>query len=155
LQNAPASSDIFSKTIQDYSDWMSIVIGTDGRVHTSEFQGATYLNKQGTSSLDTQIPGKYNTLNFRAIYSTTQTPITTYDMDSTAYHTIYNVFAILYIPTTSTTGATATPTQTIDTTQPTPTTPEFLPITIVPLALALLFVAVIIKQRKPKALLPL
>jgi len=155
LHDCPASSDIFTKKIQDCSQWMSIVIGTDGRVQASQFTGATYLNAQGTSSLDTQISGKYETLNFRAIYSTTQTPITTFDADMTTYNTTYNIFAILYIPSASTTGTTATPTQTIGTTQPTPTTPEFPTIAIIPIALALLFTAVLLKQKKPKTLLSL
>lgn len=144
LQNTPASSQVLTKQLKDYADWNAIAISTDGSVRTVAYQGSSYYSKQGTSSLDTQLSAVGN---FRAVYSSSQTPLTTF----TAGSTTYNIFAILYIPATSTTPL---PTQAIGTTQPTPTAPEFPVLSIVPVMLALLFVAVILKQKKPKTLLP-
>jgi hypothetical protein len=147
LQNTPASSQVLTKQLKDYADWNAIAISTDGSVRTVAYEGSSYYSKQGTSSLDTQLSGVGN---FRAVYSSSQTPITTF----TAGSTTYNIFAILYIPATSTASTTPLPTQAIGTTQPTPTAPEFPVLSIVPVMLALLFVAVILKQKKPKTLLP-
>jgi hypothetical protein len=145
LQNTPASSQVLTKQLKDYADWNAIAISTDGTVQTVTYKGSSYYNNQGTSSLDTQVSSVGS---FRAVYSSSQTPLTTFTSGSTTY----DVFAILYIPSTSTT---ATPTQAIGSTQPTPTTPEFPALAIVPIALALLFTAVVLKQKKPKTLLPL
>jgi hypothetical protein len=146
LQSLPASSPIFTTNLWNYSTLgSSIAISTDGTVQNVSIKGSTYYNTQGSSSLDATISGVACT--FRAVYSSSQTSLTTFTSGSTTY----SVFAILYIPSTTS----ATPTQTFATTQPTPTVPEFPAIAIVPLALALLFTAVFLKQKKPKTQLPL
>jgi len=138
LHSLPSSSQIFTKTLGNYEDWNAIAISSDGSVQTVSYQGSTYLNAPGTSKLDTQISG---VANFRAIYSSSQTPIASF----TNGNTTYNVFAILYLPSDA---ATINPTSP---TAPTPTTPEFPSIILLPLALAMLFVVVLIKRKSPNA----
>jgi hypothetical protein len=139
LQNAPASSQVLTKQLKNYEDYNAIAISTDGTVQTVGYEGATYYNTQGTSSLDTQVSGIGS---LRAVYTTNQTPLSTFTMGNTTY----NVFAIIYKPTTAT--STENPTSALT---PTPSVPEFSPIAIVPLGLVLLFAAVIVKQKKPQA----
>jgi hypothetical protein len=140
LQNAPASSNVFTKTLHNYGDYNAIAISTDGTVHTVAYEGSTYLNAQGTLSLDTQVSSVGD---FRAVYSSTQMPLTTFVLGDVTY----NVFAILYIPSRVSSSSTPAPTQPIGTTQPTPSVPEFPLIAIIPLA-AIAFSALIIAKNK-------
>jgi hypothetical protein len=142
LHSLPSSSQIFTKTLGNYEDWNAIAISTDGSVQTVSIQGSTYLNAPGTSKLDTQIS---NVANFRAIYSSSQTPIVSF----TNGNTTYNVFAILYLPTDA---ATIHPSSTnpTSTSSPVPTTPEFPSIILLPLALAMLFAVALIKRKSLK-----
>jgi len=143
LHSLPSSSQIFTKTFGNFEDWNAIAISTDGSVQTVTYQGSTYLNAPGTSKLDTEISG---VATFRAIYSSSQTPIVSF----TNGDTTYNVFAILYHPSDT---ATITPTNShpTGTSSPIPTTPEFPSIILLPLALAMLFVVVLIKRKSPNA----
>lgn len=140
LHSLPSSSQIFTKTLGNYGDWNAIAISTDGSVQTVSYQGSTYLNAQGTSKLDTQIS---NVANFRAIYSSSQTPIVSF----TNGNTTYNVFAILYLPSDA---ATINPTATSPQVTNAPTTPEFPSIILLPLALAMLFAVALIKRKSLK-----
>ena len=140
LHSLPSSSQIFTKTLGNYEDWNAIAISTDGSVQTVSTQGSTYLNAPGTSKLDTQIS---NVANFRAIYSTSQTPIVSF----TNGNTTYNIFAILYLPSDA---ATINPTATSPPVTNTPTTPEFPSIILLPLALAMLFAVALIKRKSLK-----
>jgi hypothetical protein len=142
LHSLPSSSQVFTKTLGDYEDWNAIAISSDGSVQTVTYQGSTYLNAPGTSKLDTQIP---NIAYFRAIYSSSQTPIVTF----TNGNTTYNVFAILYHPSDvpTITPIYQSPTST---SAPTPITPEFPSIILLPLALAMLFAVALIKRKSPK-----
>jgi hypothetical protein len=142
LHSLPSSSQIFTKTLGNYEDWPAIAISTDGSVQTVSYQGSTYLNAPGTSKLDTQIS---NVANFRAIYSSSQTPIVSF----TNGNTTYNIFAILYLPSDA---ATINPTSTnpTSTSSPVPTTPEFPSIILLPLALGILFAVALIKRKSPK-----
>jgi hypothetical protein len=139
LHSLPSSSKIFTKTLGNYEDYNSVAISTDGSVQTVSYQGSTYLNAPGTSKLDTQIS---NVANFRAIYSSSQTPIASF----TNGNTTYNIFAILYLPSDA---ATITPTST---SSPVPSTPEFSSIILLPLALTMLFAVVLIKRRTHRTL---
>jgi hypothetical protein len=142
LQNAPASSNVFTKQLRNYEDYNAIAISADGNVQTVTYEGSTYYNTQGTSSLDAQVSGFGL---FRVVYSSTQTPLTTFTPNLT-----YDVFAILYKPTVETLTPTTTPNTT-----PTPTVPEFPALTILPLALTLLLAAAMInKVAQKKAKLP-
>jgi hypothetical protein len=137
LQNAPASSNVLTKHLSNYGDYNAIAISTDGSVQTVAYQGSTYLNAQGTLSLDTQVSGVGN---FRAVYASTQTPLTTFVFNDVTY----SVFAIIYMPSRLGSSSTPVPTNAIGTTQPTPSVPEFSAIAIIPLAalaLAALFIA--------------
>jgi hypothetical protein len=142
LHSLPSSSQIFTKTLGNYEDWNAIAISTDGSVQTVTYQGSTYLNAPGTSKLDTQIS---NVANFRAIYSSSQTPIVYF----TNGNTTYNIFAIIYLPSDA---ASITPTVSnpTSTSSPVPTTPEFTSIILLPLALAMLFAVALIKRKTPK-----
>ena len=140
LHSLPSSSQIFTKTLGNYEDWNAIAISTDGSVQTVSYQGSTYLNAPGTSKLDTQIS---NVANFRAIYSSSQTPIVSF----TNGNTTYNVFAILYLPSDA---ATINPTATSPQVTNAPTTPEFPSIILLPLALAMLFAVALIKRKSLK-----
>lgn len=141
LQNAPASSKVLTKHLSDYGDYNAIAISTDGTVQTVTYQGSTYLNTQGALSLDTQISGVGT---FRAVYASTQTPLTTF----TPNNVTYNVFAILYMPSRSSSSSTPTPTHPVGTTQPTPSAPEFSAIAIIPLAAIALSALIIAKSKK-------
>jgi hypothetical protein len=142
LHSLPSSSQIFTKTIGDFEDWNAVAISSDGSVQAVTYQGSTYLNAPGTSKLDTQIS---NVANFRAIYSSSQTPIVSF----TNGDTTCNIFAILYIPSDA---ATITPTTSnpTSTSSPVPTTPEVPSIILLPLALAMLFAVALIKRKSPK-----
>ena len=142
LHSLPSSSQIFTKTLGNYEDWNAVAISSDGSVQAVTYQGSTYLNAPGTSKLDTQIS---NVANFRAIYSSSQTPIVSF----TNGDTTYNIFAILYIPSDA---ATITPTTSnpTSTSSPVPTTPEVPSIILLPLALAMLFAVALIKRKSPK-----
>jgi len=142
LHSLPSSSKIFTKTLGNYEDWNAIAISSDGSVQTVSIQGSTYLNAAGTSKLDTQIS---NVATFRAIYSSSQTPIVSFDNGNTTC----NVFAILYHPSDlpTITPIYQTPTSTL---APTPTTPEFPSIILLPLALAMLFAVALMKRKFPK-----
>jgi hypothetical protein len=144
LHSLPSSSQIFTKTLGNYEDWWAIAISTDGSVQTVSYQGSTYLNAPGTSKLDTQIS---NVANFRAIYSSSQTPIASF----TKGNTTYNIFAILYIPSDA---AAVTPTisNPASTSSPVPSTPEFPSIILLPLALTMLFAVVLIKRKTHRPL---
>jgi hypothetical protein len=139
LHSLPSSSQIFTKTLGNYEDWSAIAISTDGSVQTVSYQGSTYLNAPGTSKLDTQISG---VANFRAIYSSSQTPIASF----TNGNTTYNIFAILYLPSDAApiTSSLSNPTST---SSPVPTTPEFPSIILLPLALTMLFAVALIKRK--------
>ncbi len=139
LHSLPSSSQIFTKTLGNYEDWNAIAISTDGSVQTVSYQGSTYLNAPGTSKLDTQIS---NVANFRAIYSSSQTPIASF----TNGDTTYNIFAILYLPSDA---ATISPTAASPSVTNAPTTPEFTSIILLPLALAMLFAVALIKRKNP------
>ena len=139
LQNAPASSKVLTKHLSDYGDYNAIAISTDGTVQTVSYEGSSYLNAQGTLSLDTQISGVGS---FRAVYASTQTPLTTF----TPNNVTYNVFAILYMP--SELSASSTPTNAVGTTQPTPSAPEFPAIAIIPLVAIALSALIIAKRKK-------
>ena len=140
LHSLPSSSQIFTKTLGNYEDWNAIAISTDGSIQTVSIQGSTYLNALGTSKLDTQIS---NVATFRAIYSSSQTPITSF----TNGNTTYNVFAILYLPSDA---ATISPTAASPSVTNAPTTPEFPSIILFPLALGMLFVVALIKRKSLK-----
>lgn len=140
LHSLPSSSQIFTKTLGNYEDWNAIAISTDGSVQTVSYQGSTYLNAPGTSKLDTQIS---NVANFRAIYSSSQAPIVSFNNGNTTY----NVFAILYLPSDA---ATINPTATSPPVTNAPTTPEFSSIILLPLAIAMLFAVGLIKRKSPK-----
>jgi hypothetical protein len=140
LHSLPSSSEIFTKTLGNYEDWNAIAISSDGSVQTVSYQGSTYLDASGTSKLDTQIS---NVANFRAIYSSSQTPIVSF----TNGNTTYNVFAILYLPSDA---ATINPTATSPPVTNAPTTPEFPSIILLPLALALVFAVALIKRKSLK-----
>jgi hypothetical protein len=140
LHSLPSSSQIFTKTLGNYEDWNAIAISTDGSVQTVSYQGSTYLNTPGTSIVDTQIS---NVANFRAIYSSSQTPIVSF----TNGDTTYNIFAILYLPSDA---ATINPTVTSPPVTNAPTTPEFPSIILLPLALSMLFAVALIKRKSPK-----
>jgi hypothetical protein len=138
LHSLPSSSQIFTETLGDYNDRNAVAISTDGSVQAVTIQGSTYLNAPGTSKLDTQIS---NVANFRAIYSSSQTPIASF----TNGDTTYNVFAILYIPSDA---ATISPSATSPPLTTTPTTPEFPSIVIIPLAAIALSALMIAKRKK-------
>jgi hypothetical protein len=140
LHALPSSSQIFTKTLGNYEDWNAIAISTDGSVQAVSIQGSTYLNAPGTSKLDTQIS---NVANFRAIYSSSQTPIASF----TNGNTTYNVFAILYLPSDA---ATINPTATSPPVTNAPATPEFPSIILLPLALVMLFAVALIKSKPLK-----
>jgi hypothetical protein len=142
LQNAPASSNVLTKHLVNYGDYNAIAISTDGTVQTAAYQGSTYLNAQGTLSLDTQVSGVGRS--FRAVYTSTQTPLTTFVFADTTY----NVFAILYMPSKLDVSPTVIPTHAVGTTQPTPTAPEFSAIAIIPLAAIALSALIIAKRKK-------
>jgi hypothetical protein len=142
LQNAPASSNVLTKHLINYGDYNAIAISTDGTVQTVAYQGSTYLNAQGTLSLDTQVSGVGRS--FRAVYSSTQTPLTTF----TPNNVTYNVFAILYMPSRSDSSSTPAPTHPVGTTQPTPSAPEFSAIAIIPLAAIALSALILAKSKK-------
>jgi hypothetical protein len=142
LQNAPASSNVLTKHLVNYGDYNAIAISTDGTVQTVAYQGSTYLNAQGTLSLDTQVSGVGRS--FRAVYTSTQTPLTTFVFADTTY----NVFAILYMPSKLDVSPTVIPTHAVGTTQPTPTAPEFSAIAIIPLAAIALSALIIAKRKK-------
>jgi hypothetical protein len=142
LHSLPSSSEIFTKTLGDGNDWNAIAISTDGSVKMVSYQGSTYLNAPGTSKLDTQISG---VANFRAIYSSSQTPIVSFIYGNTTY----NVFAILYLPSDA---ATINPTATSPPVTNAPTTPEFPSIILLPIVLAMLFALALIKHKSPKFL---
>jgi hypothetical protein len=142
LHSLPSSSQIFTKTLGNYEDWSAIAISTDGSVQAVSYQGSTYLNAPGTSKLDTQIS---NVANFRAIYSSSQTPIVSF----TNGNTIYNIFAIIYLPSDAAT-INSTSTNPTSTSSPISTTPEFSSIILLPLALAILFAVALIKRKSPK-----
>jgi hypothetical protein len=136
IASLPSSSPIFSTNLWNYSTLgTSIAISTDGTVQTVSIKGSTYYNAQGSTSLDAVVSGVMGT--FRAVYSSTQAPLTTF----TANGTTYNVFGILYM--TPTTTASTTPTS-----HPTPTTPELQPIPLLPLALMMLFAVAIVKYKR-------
>ena len=139
LHSLPSSSQIFTKTLGNYEDWNAIAISTDGSVQTVSYQGSTYLNAPGTLKLDTQIS---NVANFRAIYSSSQTPIVSF----TNGDTTYNIFAILYLPSDAVT-ITPTISNPTSTSSPAPTTPEFPSIFLLPLALTMLFAIALIKRK--------
>ena len=142
LHSLPSSSQIFTKTLGNYEDYNAVAISSDGSVQTVTYQGSTYLNAPGTSKLDTQIP---NIAYFRAIYSSSQTPIVSF----TNGNTTYNVCAILDhpsdVPTITPTYQTPT-----STSAPTPTTPEFPSLILLPLALAIIFAVALIKRKSLK-----
>jgi hypothetical protein len=139
LHSLPSSSQIFTKTLGNYEDWNAVAISSDGSVQAVTYKGSTYLNAPGTSKLDTQIS---NVANFRAIYSSSQTPIASF----TNGNTTCNIFAILYIPSDA---ATVTPTST---SSPVPSTPEFPSIILLPLALTMLFAVVLVKRKTHRTL---
>jgi hypothetical protein len=141
LENLPASSQIFTTQLVDYDIYNAIAISTDGTVQTVTYTGSSYYKAQGTSSLDTQVSGIGS---FRAIYSSSQTPLTTFTMGNTTY----NVFAILYTPSTAT--AASSPTNTTPPASTTPATPEFSTIILLPFALMMLFTVALIKRKSPK-----
>jgi hypothetical protein len=141
LQNAPGSSQVLTKTLHDYGDYNAIAISSDGTVQTVAYEGSSYLNAQGTLSLDTQISGVGN---FRAVYSSTQMPLTTFAFNDVNY----NVFAILYMPSELSASSTVAPTNAVGATQPTPSAPEFPAITIIPLAAIALSALIIAKSKK-------
>jgi hypothetical protein len=141
LQNAPASSKVLTKHLSDYGDYNAIAISTDGTVQTVAYEGSSYLNVQGALSLDTQISGVGN---FRAVYASTQTPLTTFAPNDVTY----NVFAILYMPSRESSSSTVTTTQAIGTTQPTPSAAEFPAIAIIPLTAIALSALIIAKRKK-------
>jgi hypothetical protein len=140
LHDCPASSPIFTIHLKDCTSFTAMTISTDGTVWTTAYTGTHYYNTRGTKSLDTQVSGVGN---FRVVYNSSQSLITSF---FTSSGTTYNIFAFLYVPSTaiSTGNPTSAPT-------PTPSAPEFPPIAIIPLALALLFAAIIVKQKKPQA----
>lgn len=138
LHSLPSSSQIFMETLGDYNDRNAVAISTDGSVQAVSIQGSTYLNAPGTSKLDTQIS---NVANFRAIYTSSQTPILSFPYGNTTY----NVFAILYLPSDA---ATINPTATSSPVTNTPTTPEFPSIAIIPLAAIALSALIIAKSKK-------
>jgi hypothetical protein len=142
LQNAPASSNVLTKTLHDYGDYNAIAISTDGTVKTVAYEGSTYLNTQGTLSLDTQVSGVGRS--FRAVYSSTQMPLTTFAFNDVTY----NVFAILYMPSALSVSSTPAPTHPVGTTQPTPYAPEFPVLAIIPLAAIALSALIIAKSKK-------
>ena len=141
LQNAPASSNVLTKHLSNYGDYNAMAISTDGTVQTVAYEGSSYLNAQGTLSLDTQISGVGT---FRAVYASTQTPLTTF----TPNNVTYNVFAIIYMPSALSASSTVAPTNAVGTTQPTPSTPEFPTIAIIPLAAMALSALIIAKSKK-------
>lgn len=141
LQNAPASSKVLTKHLSDYGDYNAIAISTDGTVQTVAYEGSSYLNAQGALSFGTQISGVGN---FRAVYASTQTPLTTF----TPNNVTYNVFAILYMPSELSASSTVVPTNAVGTTQPTPSVPEFSAIAIIPLAAIALSALIIAKSKK-------
>jgi hypothetical protein len=142
LQNAPASSEVLTKTLHDYADYNAMAISTDGTVQTVAYEGSSSLNTQGTLSLDTQVSGIDHT--FRAVYASTDSPLTTF----TPNNVTYNVFAILYMPSREISSVTTTPTNAIGTTHPTPSAPEFPVIAIIPLAAIALSALIITKKKK-------
>ena len=137
LQSLPSSSQVFTKTLGDYEDWNAVAISSDGSVQAVVYKGSTYVNAQGTSKLDTTISGVGG---FRAVYSSSQTPIASFANGNTTY----NIFAILYMPSDVTT---INPTST---SSPVPTTPEFPSIILLPLALTMLFAVALLKRKSPK-----
>jgi hypothetical protein len=141
LQNAPASSNVLTKHLSNYGDYNAIAISTDGTVQTVAYEGSTYLNAQGALSLGTQISGVGN---FRAVYASTQMPLTTFVFNDVTY----NVFAILYMPSRLDASSSATPTNAIGTTQPTPYAPEFPVLAVIPLAAIALSALIIAKSKK-------
>jgi hypothetical protein len=142
LQNAPASSKVLTKHLSDYGDYNAIAISSDGTVQTVAYQGSSYLNAQGALSLDTQVSGVGRS--FRAVYASTQTPLTTFAFNDVTY----NVFAILYMPSTVSSSSTPAPTNAVGTNQPTPSAPEFPTIAIIPLAAIALSALIIAKRKK-------
>ena len=141
LQNAPASSQVLTKHLVDYGDYNAIAISTDGTVQTVAYEGSSFLSAQGALSLDTQVSGVGS---FRAVYASTQTPLTTF----TPNNVTYNVFAILYMPSRLSSSSTAAPTNALGTIQPTPSAPEFPAIAIIPLAAIALSALIIAKSKK-------
>jgi len=142
LQNAPASNNVLTKHLSNYGDYNAVAISTDGTVKTVSYEGSTYLNTQGTLSLDTQVSGVGRS--FRAVYSSTQMPLTTFAFVDVTY----NVFAILYMPSALSASSTVAPTNPVVTTQPTPSVPEFSAIAIIPLAAISLSALIIAKSKK-------
>ena len=141
LQNAPASSQVLTKHLVDYGDYNAIAISTDGTVQTVAYEGSSFLSAQGALSLDTQVSGVGS---FRAVYASTQTPLTTF----TPNNVTYNVFAILYMPSRLSSSSTAVPTNALGTIPPTPSAPEFPAIAIIPLAAIALSALIIAKSKK-------
>jgi hypothetical protein len=153
LAACPASSPIFTTNLSEVnSQGTTVAISTDGTFQTVSVYGSTYYNTQGSSTFNTEVSGVGN---FRAIYNSTSTPLTSWTSTSGGVTTTYNVFWILYEPSTSTVTPTPTitPATTVTTSSPpsTPSIPEFPAIALVSLGSVLLFAAAIAKQKKPRA----
>lgn len=106
LSSCPASSEIFTTQLTDYSAATAIAISTDGSVQTVNVYGATYQGSAGSSTLDTDISGVGS---FRAVYNSTSTPLTSWTNTSGGNTTTYNVMAILWNPTEPSPSPTPTP----------------------------------------------
>jgi hypothetical protein len=120
LANAPASSKIFTTQLKDVnSQGATIGINTEGTLLTngvivgmgnyttltsSDIFGSTYQGKQGVTSLDTAVSSVGS---FRLVYNSTG-PLTSWTVNGplAGMTTTYNIFGILYIPSTTTTTTT-------------------------------------------------
>jgi hypothetical protein len=159
LANAPASSKIFITHLKDVDSQGAIIgINTDGTFLTNgvivglinfttltngNIFGSNYQGKQGITSLDTVVSSAGN---FKLVYNSSG-PLTTWTINGplAGMTTTYGVMGILYKPLSS-----SSPSPTSAAT-PTTSIPEFPSLVIIPVALALLLAAVILKQKKPQS----
>ena len=103
LANCPAGDQLFTLQLQNLSySGSAIAVSDDCSVQVRSVQGSSFNGQPGTTSLATTISGVGPAT---AVSSTSSTPLTSWTQNvavgSGTATVTYNVFAILYAPTTS------------------------------------------------------
>ncbi len=100
LQSCPNNSPIWTTTLRNYnSTGTSIAISTDGTIQTVNINGSSYYGATGSSALNVTVTGVGS---YQAIYSATQNPLTTFTTDTQNLNVTYNVYSIIWVPSTTT-----------------------------------------------------
>jgi hypothetical protein len=159
VANEPGCA-VFNTELKDVNSSTAIAISSDATIFTESIYGYTYQNANGVSTYDTNISGVGS---FRAVYSSSQAPLTSFIAEPHGVEATYNVFAILYMPSNSLQSPTPTPFSQ----SPTPKTtshsvesvPSSKPVTqnflswaiLIPLIVAIIIIASVLVARKQRS----